>query len=53
MNDAIVPCPKCMALGILYSIRSLNALIGTKHIAHVLHSSTEANPDFSKDSMKT
>ena len=45
MIDAIVPCPKCKAPGILYSTRSISALIGSKHIAHVLHPSTEANPN--------
>jgi hypothetical protein len=37
VNETIVPCPKCRALGVLYSNRSIDALIGSRHIAHVLH----------------
>jgi hypothetical protein len=43
MNDGIVACPKCHAPGILYSKRSIAALIASKHIAHVLHPSTHGH----------
>ena len=41
MKETILPCPNCRAPGILYSNRSIAALIGSKHIAHVLHPSTQ------------
>ena len=40
VRETIIPCPKCRAPGILYSKRSVAALIASKHIAHVLHLST-------------
>ena len=33
-------CPKCRQPGVLYAQRSIHALIGSRHIAHVLHAST-------------
>jgi hypothetical protein len=44
VNETIIPCPKCRAPGVLFSKRSIGALIGSKHIAHVLHPATERNP---------
>ena len=43
MNNLIIPCPKCRQPGILYSERSIPALIGSKHIAHVLHAEAGEN----------
>src|SRR5438874_12435083 len=43
-NDIRICCPKCHAPGILYSDRSITALIGSHYIAHVLHPATEDNP---------
>ena len=40
VKETIIPCPKCRAPGILYSKRSIAALIASKHIAHLLHPST-------------
>ena len=37
MKETIIPCAKCHAPGILYSKRSMAALIASKPIAHVLH----------------
>jgi hypothetical protein len=36
----MIPCPKCRFPGILYVIDSLHALIGSRHIAYVLHPAT-------------
>jgi hypothetical protein len=43
LNETAVHCPKCRWPGMLYSTRSLDALIGSKHIAHVLHTPTPTN----------
>jgi hypothetical protein len=37
MNDTVISCPKCRQPGILCSQRSVRSLIGSEHIAHVLH----------------
>jgi len=37
MNKRTIACPKCRRPGQLYAIRSLHALVGSRHIAHVLH----------------
>src|SRR5438876_8769547 len=44
LNEIRIRCPKCHGPGILYSDRSITALIGSHYIAHVLHPETEDNP---------
>jgi hypothetical protein len=40
MNATVIRCPRCHVPGVLYSERSIEALIGSRHIAHVLHART-------------
>ena len=42
-NESVICCPKCRMPGTLYAKRSLSAIIGSKHIAHVLHLSSRAD----------
>jgi hypothetical protein len=42
VNNITIACPKCRRIGVLYATRSIAALIGSKHIAHVLHAPTDA-----------
>ena len=43
VKETIIPCPRCRALGILYSKRSITALIASRHVAHVLHLSADGH----------
>jgi hypothetical protein len=43
VKETIIPCPKCRAPGIVYSKRSIAALIASKPIAHVLHLSADGH----------
>jgi hypothetical protein len=43
VNPTLISCPKCRMPGVLYSNRSIDALIGSRHVAHVLHRSRDEN----------
>jgi hypothetical protein len=53
VNHTIIPCPKCRQPGILYSERSIQALIASKHIAHVLHGATKRPAHLHADPLGT